>query len=218
MQKHFFKCLPKKHLEAFLLRGSLKIGTLYEYRKIEKYGGAVGDKNEGLHKTELFLPGGGQIDLASTTPEAEFFRKHVLRPDQTDSKVKIVLEDGASLMAHSNSQDLYIYCMTSTFDEAAMKIFGCDTCLEIIRPDEFFAAISRRMRHKGKFEGVVPIQYMDKTTHYLKPHRLHPALMKDTEYAYQSEWRAIWAPTRPPRKPLLMEVPRAIRHCRQYVP
>ena len=85
---HLFKYLPKKYLEAFLHRGSIKIGTLYEYRKTEQYGTVVGDLDEGLHKTELFIPGGGEVDLSKTTPEAEFFRQHVLRPDQRDSKVR----------------------------------------------------------------------------------------------------------------------------------
>ncbi len=55
-----YKYLPRRYLDAFLNRGSLKIGTLYEYRQVEAYGHVIGDKNEGLHKTELFLPGGGE--------------------------------------------------------------------------------------------------------------------------------------------------------------
>lgn len=202
----------------FLLRGSLKIGTLYEYRRIEHYGNVVGDIDEGLHKTELVLPGGGEVDLATSTPEAEFFRQHVLRPDQRDAKVKIILEDGARLIAHSNSPDRYIYCMTSEYDEKVMRQFGCDACLEITRPQEFFETISRKMRHKGKFEGAGAIQYMNKQTHYLRPHRVHPAIMKDTAYEYQKEWRALWVPFTPPRQALFIDVPRAIRHCRPYAP
>ncbi|MBQ0714438.1 MAG: hypothetical protein KBT56_04645, partial [Paraperlucidibaca sp.] len=80
-----FKYLPKEYLKAFFRTGSLKLGTLYEYRKVEVYGTVIGDQDEGLHKTELFLPGGGEIELASASPEADFFRKHVLRPDQQDS-------------------------------------------------------------------------------------------------------------------------------------
>lgn len=218
MQQPLYKFLPKRYLEAFLNRGCLKIGTLYEYRKIEDYGNVIGDKNEGLHKTELFLPGGGEIDLASNSLEAEYFRKHVLRPDQQDAKVKIVLEDGARLIAHSNSQDLYIYCMSSEYNPSVMKEFGCDACLEIFRPNEFFEAISRKIRHKAEFNELGPIKYMDKTTHYSQPHTIHPAAMKDVEYDYQNEWRAIWVPEKAPRQPLFINVPRAIRHCRPHAP
>lgn len=218
MQKPLFKYLPKRYLDAFLTCGSLKIGTLYEYRRTEAYGEVIGDKDEGLHKTELFLPGGGEIDLASNSPEAEYFRKYVLRPDQQDSKVKIILEDGARLVAHSNSQDLYIYCVTSEYSSSVMKEFGCDACLEIVRPTEFFQAISRKIRHKAKFNGLGEIEYMDKTAHYTQPHTIHPAAMKDEKYEYQKEWRAIWVPEKAPRQPLFINVPRAIRHCRPYAP
>lgn len=159
-----FKYLPKEYLKAFFRTGSLKLGTLYEYRKVEVYGTVIGDQDEGLHKTELFLPGGGEIELASASPEADFFRKHVLRPDQQDSNVKIVLEDGARLIAHSNSQDLYVYCMTSEFDEGVMRQFGCDACMEILRPRDFFRAISKRIGGGNRLEGVVPIQYGSKST------------------------------------------------------
>lgn len=97
MQKPLYKYLPKKYLEAFLRHGSLKIGTLYEYRRTEDYGDVVGDKNEGLHKTELALAGGGEIDLVTSSPEAEYFRTHVLRPDQHHLKPKIIMADGARL-------------------------------------------------------------------------------------------------------------------------
>jgi len=126
--------------------------------------------------------------------------------------------DGARLIAHSNSQDLYIYCLSSEYSPAVMKEFGCDACLEIIRPNEFFEAVSRRIRHKAKFEGLGPITYMDKTIHYSRPHTLHPAVMKDIEFKYQSEWRAIWVPKKSPRQPLFINVPKATRHCRLYVP
>lgn len=218
MQQPLYKYLPKRYLEAFLTHGSLKIGTLFEYRKTETYGDVIGDKDEGLHKTELFLPGGGEIDLASISPEADYFRKHLLRPDQQDSRVKIILEDGARIVAHSNSQDLYIYCMTSEYSPSVMKEFGCDACLEIVRPTEFFQAISRKIRYKAKFSGLGAINYMDKTTHYTQPHTMHPAVMKDVKYEYQKEWRVIWVPDQTPRQPIFINVPRAIRHCRPYAP
>lgn len=211
-----YKYLPKKYLEAFVSRGSLKIGTLYEYRKTEQYGNVIGDKNEGLHKTELSLAGGGEIDLGIYSLEAEFFRRHILRPDQQATNVKIVLADGARLISHTNSPDLYIYCMSSKYDPKVMDQFGCDACLEIVNPMGFFRAITHRIRHKARFDGFGPVRYMSKDTHYTRPHQIHPAIMKDPEFVYQNEWRAIWVPTKTLREPLFVDVPRAIGYCRPY--
>lgn len=168
-----FKYLPKKFLDAFFRSGSLKLGTLYEYRKVEQYGKVIGDKDEGLHRTELFLPGGGEIDLASCSPEADFFRRHVLRPNQCESKIKIIIPDGARLIAESNSPDLYIYCMTSEFNEDVMRQFNCDACMEILRPKDFLRAISKKVGSSIRYDGYVPVEYGSKSTHYSQPHGLH---------------------------------------------
>lgn len=213
-----FKYLPKKFLNAFFNTGSLKLGTLYEYRKVEEYGSVIGDKDEGVHTTELFLPGGGEIDLASATLEAEFFRTHVFRSDQRNLKAKIILEDGAKLIAHSNSPDLYIYCMTSVFNADVMKRFGCDSCMEILRPRDFFRAISKRVGNSIRFEGYGPVHYGSKYTHYSQPHSLHPAITKEKQFSYQKEYRAIWIPKIETPSPLFLNVPEARKYCRVYVP
>ncbi|RYU62456.1 hypothetical protein EWI61_02930 [Methylolobus aquaticus] len=215
---HLFKYLAREHLRAFLSRGTVRIGTLYEYRQIEKFGAVVGDVNEGSHQTELSVPGGAEIDLSTNSSEAEFFRTHVLSPELQDAKVKFILQDGAKLIVNSNSQNLYIYCVTHEFSAEVMKEFGCDSCLEIVNPDGFFAALSKRIRHKATFNSYGPITYANKYTHYTNPHERHPAAVKSPEYGYQKEWRAIWIPVKPPRKSLIIDAPRAIHYCRPYKP
>lgn len=211
----FFKYMPRRYLEAFFRRGSIKIGSLYEYRKTEHYGNVVGDKNEGLHMTELSFEGDREIDLAEDCPEANFFKKNILRPDQQGIKnVSIKIESGTRLIALSHSSDRYIYCMSSEYNPQVMKQFGCDACMEIINPEAFFSALSRRIRHQGNFDGCFDVQYMSKLTHYTMPHKLHPAIMKEVEFAYQKELRAIWAPHKPLSQPIFINVPKAVRHCR----
>lgn len=50
-----YKYVPRKFSEAFLRKGAIKIGTLYEYRQAEKYNAAVADLDEGAYHTELEL-------------------------------------------------------------------------------------------------------------------------------------------------------------------
>lgn len=213
-----YKYVKREHLEAFFRSGSLKIGTLYEYRNEEELGKVIGDGEEGSYVTELLSPHGREVDLACRSPEANYFRQHILRPDQWDSKVKIVMEAGANLIANTNSPNYYIYCVSSVFDEQAMHQFGCDSCIEITNPEKFFKAISKVIRHKGGFDGVHRITYGLKKTDYLNPHQVHPALLKDPQYSYQSEVRAIWNPKKEPRGSLFVKVPKAIRYCREYKP
>jgi len=213
-----YKYINKEHLKQFLKNGALKIGTLYEYRDEEGFGSVIGDEQEGFHKTELDSPKGREIDLAGDSPEAEYFREHVLREDQKDTKVKIIMESGAKLISQKSSPNYYIYCVTSEYDEDVMAEFNCNACIEILNPDKFFKAISRVIRYKGTPEGVFKIQYGQKTTDYLNPHKVHPAVLKDKKYSSQAEVRAIWNPEKIPRGPLFVNAPKALKYCREFNP
>ena len=213
-----YKYIKKEHLESFLKRGTLKIGTLYEYRNEEELGTVIGDDKEGTHITELKSPQGRIIDLASNSPEAQYFKKHILRPNQQNSNVKIIMEEGANLIAHTNSPNYYIFCVTSEYGKEMMKEFNCDRCLEILDPEKFFKAISKVIRHKGAYEGNFKITYENKTTNYLNPHKIHPVLLKDVKYSKQVEVRAVWSPKKEPKSSLFINVPKAIKYCREFKP
>jgi len=46
-EEPFYKYLSFEHAEMMVNDGQIRLGTLYEYRNIEKYNPEVGDKNEG---------------------------------------------------------------------------------------------------------------------------------------------------------------------------
>ncbi len=200
-----YKYINKKYLDDIFIHGRIKIGTLYEYRKEEELGLIVGDKEEGQHNTTLGGDEALEIDLGQNTLEAEYFRNHVLRPDQRHSKVKIIMEKGAKLIANTNSPNYYIFCMTSKYSEEVMKEFECDACIEIFNPEHFFKIISRVIRHKATFDGAYEITYGNKTTDHLNPHTVHPAILKDERYINQEEVRAIWVPKKEPKGSLFVK-------------
>lgn len=213
-----FKYLQKKYLEAFFCRGSIKIGTLYEYRNVEHYGSVIGDLEEGLLNTSITPSKGDEIDLGSNSHEAIFIRNALGRPITECSNMRLrYLTDGYTFTHKVQSSDLYIYCMSSRYDKDIMTQFGCDSCMEIINPDAFLSAITHRIRHKARFEGFRAIEYLKRETDYLNPHHVHPAIAKDIEYQYQNEFRAIWNSTKPSINPLYIDVKKAIKYCRPYV-
>lgn len=213
-----YKYLQRKYLEEFLRLGRLKIGTLYEYRNVEALGTVIGDYDEGTRSTELGLNKGDEVALGGNSPEARFLRSGLQTTPKKCSNMKIVsLVDGYNAVLQEHSPELFIYCMTETFDPKVMHQFGCDSCLEIIDAVSFFSAISHRIRHKAKLDGVYPIQYMSRKTSFTSPHQVHPAIMKDNAYLSQREWRAVWVPTKKNIHPLFIDVPRAIRYCRPHI-
>ena len=209
-----FKYLPKKYLDAFMEKGSLRIGTLHEYRQQEKYGPAVGDPREGFQFTAMDLPGGGEIDFSQRSKETDFFRSIFRIPESPGRHLTVRMESGATFRARSESVEMYIYCVSSEYSELVMREFDCDSCLEIVAPDNFFVAISERVREHATFNSLGSVRYVDRKTRYTTPHTVHPAIMKDPEYSYQKEWRAMWTPVAPPKGPLYVDVPPAIAFAR----
>ncbi len=212
-----YKYIKKEHIDLFKKNGSLKIGTLYEYRNEEDLGSVIGDDKEGVHITELNSPQRREIDLADNTPESQYFRK-LLPPDKQDVRPKIIMMPDANVATHTTAPNCYLYCVTSKYDEDLMAEFGCDKCIEIFNPEKYFQAISKVIRHRGDYLGYFDIVYGNKTTDYSNPHTIHPCLLKDEKYRNQSEVRAIWSPKKEPRGPLFAKAPKAREYCREFNP
>lgn len=213
-----YKYLPKRFAEPFARQGAIKIGTLYEYRDTERYNAAVADQDEGASHTKLELQGGGEVDLSKQSPEADFFRKYILTPEQQHVGLRMVLGDGARLIVSSNSEDLYVFCASTVFSLTTMAEFESDACIEISNALSFVKALSHTIRHKARLLACAEVKYLARTTDYTAPHQLHPAVMKDPQYEYQREWRALWQPIKPINGSLFVESPRAAAYCSRYVP
>lgn len=182
---------------------------------MEQLGAVIGDRLEGRLQNELSFDGRKEIDLAHNDAEANFFRGNVLRKDQQHLKTKIVMAEGAKLIAESSHPDCWIYCVTSEFDIDVMAEFSCDSCVEIPDAERFFKAISKKIRHKATFVGWSAIQYGNRRSHYSEPTAQHPAWTKDVEYSNQKEIRAIWMPKKKEISPLMINLPPSIaRQCR----
>ena len=212
-----FKYIRSHHVKR-ILQGHFRIGTLYEYRKIEAHGGAVGDADEGRHRTVLDSKQSTTFSLQDGSPEAQFFQRHILREDQRGKDVKIVMEAGAKMLADTNSPDMYLFCASPAFDATAMKAFGYDTCIRIDAPERFFRLLSHAIRHRGRFLGFGAVTYQSRETDHLKPHTIHPALMKGPEYAYQGEVRALWEPSNANPEPFLVHCRKAGKLCTHIGP
>ena len=200
-----FKYMRKEHALALLERGHIRIGTLYEYRNVERYGTAIGDTEEGVKN--LHLDGSGETWDASTIPEfaRTFFN---LGPGGA-----VTLQPGIRLDVPQQSPEYFLFCASSAFDKKAMQAFGYDSCVVIEDPSRFFKALSHTFRHKGSFEGVYECQYGPRSVPYDRDDGMHPALIKDPAYAYQKEVRALWRPRSSRPVPKVVESQKAAKWC-----
>jgi len=198
--------MAKEHAESLLSKGVVRIGTLYEFRNEENYGKEIGDNEEGKKSSYM------EVNKTSFTYETQ--------PEFTKSLFKMTPNSGTvhlkdlTIENEANSSDLYLYCTTNVYDQNAMKNFGYDACIEIIRPDRFFKCLSKQLKNKGTYQGSHRCIYKPRRLpHYYKD-KIHPALIKDPEYFYQKEVRSIWQPKNNKIKPIFLEVNNLHKHCK----
>ncbi|MGR3174681.1 MAG: hypothetical protein ACUZ8N_08800 [Candidatus Scalindua sp.] len=200
-----FKYVMSKHADAFFQNGSIRIGTLHEYRDIEKHGSIIGDHQEGvLREEELY--------------ENKLIKSELDVPSFVHGRIKV--HPGSTLQLINSkiavteqSPDYYMYCVTTKFDHGVMKEFGCDKCIEIKNVKKFIEGLCFCMSNKGKFIGAFNCIYTDKVVSPGKKPPYHPALVKDPKYDNQKEVRFLWEPMNKNPQPILMACRRIPKYC-----
>src|SRR6267378_1684411 len=103
-----YKYLPPVWAERMLRDGSVRVGTLYDFRRIEVLDSERGDQDEGA-----------RISLTDGAPgivEGKDLPWFVLESLAVPPNVKIMFAEGAVLKVQQNSPDAYVYCTCSKYD------------------------------------------------------------------------------------------------------
>jgi hypothetical protein len=183
----FYKYLPKKYADMLLNEGVIRIGTLFDYRRIEELGPASGDKKEGI-VTQFF-------EASKRMGSTEEFPEFVTDNLNISGNIKMTAEPGFRLNVNRSTTDFYIFCASAKYDEKAMKEFGYDACIFVEKPKSFFRCLSRKMNFRSSFVGFFPCMYAPRDYQHTTKSIPNPALLKTPDYEYQNEVRAIWKPT-----------------------
>jgi len=203
--KVLYKYLHAKFANDLVQRGRLRIGTLYEYRNIEKHGAIIGDDLEGKKIAYMDI----QNETISRENQPEFTKKFFhMGNDASVNLQNITLEH------LTRSPNFYIYSTTEVFDENALTDFGYDACVLIQNPKKFFIAISKKLRDIATFRGSFKCQYQPRRVAHDQDNNIDPAIIKGSEYQNQREVRAIWVPTQKIVEPIIIECHKVIKYCR----
>lgn len=211
-----YKYTDAIYADSFLEQGKIRIGTLYDYRRSE-LGAAIGDYNEGKkslyernpngllimdseagqHSTQDYANSLGVPEScfrgSETIPIPSFMDDRIIRNGSNPGRVQFIIDGGGPLSAEFEDKDSYIFSCSSTFDRNAMLEFGYDACIVIHDPNEFFKRISKSIKRLGNFVLAKECVYSNRQLHHLAEHaHLRAALIKENQYEYQKEVRAIW--------------------------
>ncbi len=201
----FYKYMERKYATAMLEHGEVLIGTLYEFRKTEKHGSAIGDTGEGQSYGKLMVDSHG-FNYTSFPQEA--------RSLFTDPQSNVCFRN-ITLAQTVNSPDMYLFCCSTAADKDAMSKMGYDSCIEIYNPRAFFNEISLSLGKKSKgFLGIAKCMYQTRYHHLFDNPKIPRSLIKPEEYRYQNEARAAWQPNADEISPILIKNKKIKKHCR----
>ena len=164
-----FRYASKKRLDEFMVAGKVRITSAREYALLEK-------------------------DLARRDDERQ---KHSYIPGDY---AKVTLQDGTELRMIGDIKqtvsgvDYFVYCLSCDWDRQLFDDFGVDCCAIIKSPDIFADRLSAAAKSQlnGWYFHHCPIQYFD-PYEMGRNQRIDNAMSKDFRFAYQREYRFLWA-------------------------
>jgi hypothetical protein len=167
--------------------GTLRLGTLYDYRALEEHGQQRGDSEEGRRTVWSHDKSSKPLDQLNP------LEQKAIRIPLGSGTV-----EGNYLEREEQSINAWIFCASIVFDMSIARRLSADcdedydACVEILKPESLCELISACLRSKARFVAFQECVYADRRQHYANAP--HPAILKDPRYAYQREVRAIWQP------------------------
>lgn len=196
-----YKYLSWEHAHAMLATGSLRIGTLHEYRMIEQHGPVVGDQHEGLVSAVDYVNRKRRGSRSTLNPPLRVTLDVPGDNRLTDISIYATQD---YIQFFEEWPDTYVYCLSKVLDPKVMRAFNADAAIQIHRPMDFFLALTRHLRRKLKITAYFfgSCGYQERIGSLQDTPR--PALfIKDPGYAYQQEVRLAWLPDRLPISPVV---------------
>ncbi|MCE1054125.1 hypothetical protein [Pseudomonas alloputida] len=219
MNGYLYRYSSARHNESLMKAGSLRIGTLFDFRRSEHKAG-IADPTEGMKTVYHHVD---HWDADSEIPG------HPSKHMRAMSEVGMFQFTGSgggggmygiTLARQLDSPDYFIHCSAWKLSHTVMKQFeGAETCVEIVDPMGFYGHITQSLNAVTpvKFEGLFRIKYTDRHEQWNgMDYGLSGCLIKEREFKEQCEVRAIWSPVNgQPIAPQIIENPNLARHCRR---
>jgi hypothetical protein len=189
-----------EYARAFITRGTLRLGTLYDFRRTESHDAARGDGSEGrfdyVHRSAF-----PEIITADNAPPH-------LRAYIAQTGVPIA-SHGGTITAQATHPDCYVFCVTSS-PYAGSKGYG-QYGVRIDAPAGFFGELTRHLARvrrlmKRPHGYAAPCLYGSRTSVARSIHEyieVPIAFIKPMERAPEEEVRAVWHPTSQPIVPFI---------------
>ena len=212
-----FRYSQRKFCQSLLRMGTLRVGTLHDFRRSEHKQG-IADPKEG--RKEVFHEVGyakitdlSHPDVRAATEFGVF--------DFGEGPLNVTLSD-VTFARTFDHPDCFILCSSSSLSTAMFQEFeGSDACIRIADLEGFYGAITETLNSITPvvFHGVHKVRYQTRKERWNgESWGSHPALIKEFEFANQHEIRAIWQPKfNQSIEPLIITNPAIGAACREEI-
>jgi hypothetical protein len=206
-----FKYVTPQVAASMMERGSARIGTLHEYRRLES-SDVRGDREEG-YKIATSAP--GPTTYLDGSHIHQWLRSKGVRVQGS------IFTSGSNAVVHQQQHpDCFIFCASERFSLQLMAKFG-GACIQITNVQLFFQALDRAfMDYLPSVGGSIReaalgrCLYMERRQPYLNQPQQHPCLVKPPRFAEEAEIRAVWLPSTGVVAPVILEVPSLVQYLR----
>ncbi|TDY26367.1 hypothetical protein B0G81_6880 [Paraburkholderia sp. BL6665CI2N2] len=182
-----YKYLPRRYAEDLVRDGSTRVGTLYDFRRIE-LGAGVADPNEGQLRVNRKI--GGQLHyFPAGTQEAEAMKFFGISGEGAVQNI--------SFRRDIEHPGVFVWCCSTEFSaDVESSLEGADACVEIRNAGLFFDELTRAIHavRPVEFLGFRKVTYTPRNQNWesYSPD-MSAAFVKDPgSYGAQNEVRAVW--------------------------
>lgn len=217
-QLPLYKYLPLKYAEDLVIKGIIKLGTLYEYQDTNLHGNEIGDQEEGNLEEWVFFNKSNVTNKDLT----EFERRQIYISDDTIGNSFI----NCRIICRNKTIDSYIFSTSRFFNVELMRKLSrnltekYDACVKIHDPQKFIQTISESDEFKkyGNYIGIGLCHYRDRSIHHSKIDSMpHPILIKEPKYEYQGEVRVVWESKSTERiNSKILKIPELTNYCELF--
>lgn len=200
-----YKFCKREHAHALVYSGSLRIGTLGDFRNQDDHAAGIGDCTEGKRELVEVI----NCDEATRENQSWLSRQMIAVPP--GAKGFSIVNCEVSLA--EDTEDCFIFCAALSRKRSCCTTPEYDSVVEIRDYEKFGLAVAKAVGFKRMILGKV--QYGDRRQATGDEPNYSPAFLKSQEYAYQEEFRLGWeAPAHLPLRAFNILVPEVRRFCR----
>lgn len=178
-----YKYCKREHMQGMLDRGSVRLGSLSEYRKAE--GPMVGDRKDGTKKVQGAF---AEVRDIAQYPRLREMGLHFNGP------VSNVVVANTELW----TPDQFVFSMSARYSRSAHRRWrdkeGYDACYRIDNPFRFLEAIHAIIGDEFRRGDYGPVAYMDIEDLTVAAPGEDPAFVKQMIFSDQNEVRATYWP------------------------